>query len=291
MKERFLSSNPFSQVTILMVIGAVSFLILSIAISLLGSFLYPGTAEMEAMEMAKHHPVLFMLVNYLPFQIGFFLIPATLYILWLKPLENTIHKPRFDKVIWSALLFITAVLLLPFLTQINIDIIANFGWKERLLADKEASDKFLMTLIGEVGSASFYVAVLLVGVLTGIAEELAFRRFLFRHLLRNSQNFGLSLFLSAFIFAILHFNYIQIIPLIGFGIAFGLMYYVSGTIWVGVFFHALNNILNVYWLATDTFPTWLSEMDVRVSIPATIIMLGLLIYFTQKIKVLKPENS
>src|SRR5690554_8079920 len=76
-----------------------------------------------------------------------------------------------------------------------------------------------------------------------------------------------SILISAVVFAVLHFNYIQIIPLLVFGVALGLMYYVSGSIIPGIVVHALNNILNVYWLSEDTFPTWMMEIDLKITIP------------------------
>src|SRR5690554_7401774 len=127
----------------------------------------------------------------------------------------------------------------------------------------------LKSLVGPVGSTSFIIAVLIIGVITGIAEELAFRRFLFHHILKNNKKVMPCILISAVVFAVLHFNYIQIIPLLVFGVALGLMYYVSGSIIPGIVVHALNNILNVYWLSEDTFPdrksTRLNSSHVRIS--------------------------
>src|SRR5690554_310670 len=129
---------------------------------------------------------------------------------------------------------------------------------------------------------SFIIAVLIIGVITGIAEELAFRRFLFHHILKNNKKVMPSILISAVVFAVLHFNYIQIIPLLVFGVALGLMYYVSGSIIPGIVVHALNNILNVYWLSEDTFPTWMMEIDLKITIPSTLLLMGLIFYSIRK---------
>lgn len=135
-----------------------------------------------------------------------------------------------------------------------------------------------------MGSSTFYVAVLIIGLITGVAEELVFRRFLFHHMYKNSGKLMLSLASSAFIFALLHFNYLQILPLFIFGIVLAMMYYVSGSIWPGIIAHSLNNIVNLYWLANNDLPQWITHIDLKVTIPSTILLMGLIFYYFKRIK-------
>jgi membrane protease YdiL (CAAX protease family) len=167
--------------------------------------------------------------------------------------------------------------LLPFFSLLNESITQYLGVYETLFQEKQLGDEQLSRLIGENASSLAYIlGLVFIGVLTGFAEELAFRRFLFRHMLTHTNRLWLSVIGSAFIFALLHFNYIQFIPLMAFGIALAMMYQVSGSIWPGVIVHACNNILNVYWLRNNNFPEWMETIDPKITIPSTFLLMGLI---------------
>ncbi|RFC54144.1 CPBP family intramembrane glutamic endopeptidase [Brumimicrobium aurantiacum] len=280
MKEKFKLLNPFSQALMLVIIGVVSFILLSIILNLAYQTAFPELPMNKVNELIESYPIHYMILNFLPLQVGFFLIPGIIY--WsLSRLNKSITlKTNSTVYVWSILLFLCAFFLLPFFSEINIEIVQfNF---ESLLKQKEQSDLQLKKLVGEVGSTSFYVAILTIGLLTGIAEELAFRRFLFHHMFTNTQSLKKALFSSAFIFALLHFNYLQILPLFTFGLVLGMMYYVTGSLIPGIIMHAANNMINVYWLASDNFPEWMEEINLYTTIPATAVLLLLVILYKRK---------
>ena len=284
MKEKFNTFSSFLQASLLFIIGAVAFVIISMITSIIIGVLYPELPPGNINIQLNSYPVQFMFIHFLPFQLGFLLTPGLIYMKLSKSSEQIVSKPKIKFIVWSFLLFICAFFLLPFLSQINLEVTKIFGVYEELMVEKESSDQQLTQLVGGVGSQSFYVALVLIGIVTGIAEELAFRRFLFHHMLKNTNKIGLSIISSSFVFALLHFNYIQILPLFSFGIALGLMYYVSGSIVPGIIVHALNNILNVYWLATDSFPNWMMEIDLKTTIPSTLLLMGLILFYIKRKK-------
>lgn len=278
MKEKFNSFTPFLQAILLFIVGAVAFLIISIIFSLVITMVYPEMPIDNLNIQLKSFPVQYMFVNFMPFQLGFLLTPGIVYSYLTKDSARIISKPKFATVFWSFLLFVSAFFLLPFFSEINIAITKYLGAYEALAIAKEAADEQLTGLVGESGSMSFYASLLFIGLITGIAEEFAFRKFLFNHMLRNTKNFTIALLSSSIIFALLHFNYIQLLPLFSFGLVLGMMYYVSGSIVPGIIMHAGNNMINVYWLANDSFPTWMNEMELQMVIPATVLLIGLLVY-------------
>jgi membrane protease YdiL (CAAX protease family) len=282
MKEKFNSFSPFLQAVMLFLVGTVSFILISIIITLVVTTMYPNMPVDNISLQLKAFPVQYMFINFFPFQMGFLLTPGVVYSILTRDSEKVINKPKFPTVIWSFLLFASAFFLLPFFGEINIEIIKYLGAYKDLMAEKEISDEQLRGLVGEIGSTSFYSSLLIIGVFTGVSEEFAFRKFLFQHMLINTKKLTLSLFSSAFIFALLHFNYIQMLPLFSFGLVLGMMYYVSGSIIPGIVMHAANNVLNVYWLANDSFPSWMSEIDLKTTIPATLLLLGLMVFQFRK---------
>jgi hypothetical protein len=282
MKERFNSISPFLQAISLFLIGAVAFSVISMISSVVIGMLYPNLPSGDLATQLHSFPVQYMFIHFLPFQLGFLLTPGLVYMHLSNDSERSVRKIKLKFIIWSLLLFIAAFFLLPFFGEINLEIVKFLGFHEELITQKESADKQLAQLIGPFGSQSFYVGMLIIGLVTGIAEEFAFRRFLLHHMLLNTNKVALSIFSSAFIFALLHFNYIQMLPLFSFGIVLGLMYYVSGSIIPGIVAHALNNALNVYWLATDSFPEWMMEIDLKTTIPSTLLLMGLTIFYLKR---------
>lgn len=277
MKDRFQLMSPFMQLIVLILIGAVSFIVLSLIMAGLISSLYPDMPINDLVIQRNQYQVQFMMMYFFPFQAGFLLLPGILFTKWGANIRiNTSISSK--GIIWSVLLFISIFFLLPFFSEINIWITDQLGYKEQLINEKLIADEGMERLLGTTSDLSFIIGLLIVGVLTGIAEELAFRRLLFVHMLHHTNQFWLSVITSAFIFALLHFNYLQFLPLLSFGVALALIYQFSGTFWIGAILHAANNILNLWWLSTDSFPSWMETVDLKTTIPSTLLLMGLLYY-------------
>lgn len=278
MKDRINSLTPFTQIIALILMGGIAFVLLSIVINLIIAALYPEIPANDLSAVYSKFPVQFMFLFYLPFQVGFLLTPGLIYYYISKGQKNLHFQTRSLKwTVWSILFFLGIFLLLPFFESINESITQYLGIYEILVHDKQFADDQLVRMIGKNASnLAYFTAIFTIGIVTGIAEELAFRRFLFRHMLVHTNKLWLSVIGSAFVFALLHFNYIQFIPLMAFGIALALMYHVSGSIWPGIVVHSLNNILNVYWLRNNNFPEWMQSVDPKITIPSTLLLMGLI---------------
>jgi membrane protease YdiL (CAAX protease family) len=213
---------------------------------------------------------------FLPFQLGFLLIPGVLYFFYLK--KEKIEILSFDAKDWgwSILLFLSIFLLLPFFSEINHSITKLLGVYDYLYELKESTDQVIFSLLNNADFSTFIVGVLLIGLMAGVAEELIFRGFLFQHLLKTTKNVWLSIIASGFIFALLHFNYFQLFPLIIFGIALAMIYFITKSLIPGILLHTANNVLNVYWIREDVFPDWMDSVYLEITIPSTLLLMGLL---------------
>lgn len=282
MKEIFHKYSPFVQVLLFVGIGVVSFVLISAIINVIIGGLYPEMPSQTAL-LAHHYPIQFILLNYLPFQVGFLLIPGGIYLRLTKNLPPLQKKSfRWMTWGWAALLFISVFLLLPLLTKINTDVTSFLGVTDKLRLLKNKSDQQMATVVGHVGSTAFYFTLITVGLITGIAEELAFRRFLFHHIFKNTKKLGLSILASALIFALLHFNYIQLLPLFIFGIVLALIYSMTRSLLPGMIFHTLNNCITIYWLASNNYPDWLTHVNIAITIPVLLVFVLLLYFFVRK---------
>lgn len=108
------------------------------------------------------------------------------------------------------------------------------GWEEQ-------SETATKILLNSQGWLSMLWGVLVIGILTGFSEELFFRGGLEGILMRTSMGIGGAVWLAAFIFSFMHFQFFGFVPRLIMGVFFGYLLIWTRSIWVPVFAHALNN--------------------------------------------------
>lgn len=117
----------------------------------------------------------------------------------------------------------------------------------------------------------FLLAFLVIAVIAGIGEELIFRGLIMRKLLLGTGNPHIAIWVSAFIFAAIHFQFYGILPRMMLGVLFGYFYLWTGNIRVPIFAHIFNNglaITIVYLHNIGIVKTDLESMD---DVPTSII--------------------
>ena len=100
-------------------------------------------------------------------------------------------------------------------------------------------------LSGVVSSAGFIPALLVIGLMPAIAEEAAFRGFLYGTLKNKRIPILATMVITAVVFAAYHLNLLQFIYVTLMGLLMSYMIYNSKSIFVTAFFHLLNNSFSV----------------------------------------------
>ena len=85
------------------------------------------------------------------------------------------------------------------------------------------------------------INLLMIAIIPSIGEELFFRGLLQRLLGDLFRNIHLAIFITAFLFAAIHLQFYGFLPRMMLGILFGYLFYWTGSIWVPIFAHLLNN--------------------------------------------------
>ena len=85
------------------------------------------------------------------------------------------------------------------------------------------------------------LSILLVGCLTGLSEEVFFRGGLQKILLSRPMNAHIAIWLTAFIFSLMHFQFFGFVPRVLIGAFFGYLAWWSGSLWTAAIAHAINN--------------------------------------------------
>ena len=119
---------------------------------------------------------------------------------------------------------------------------ANFGeFLEtflKMLEDAAGDLTQRMLEVDTVGGLLFNLVV--IALIPAIGEELTFRGVLQQALTRRC-NAHVAIWLSAFIFSFIHFQFYGFLPRMFLGLILGYMFYYSGSIWTSILMHFINN--------------------------------------------------
>ncbi|MDE7401990.1 MAG: CPBP family intramembrane metalloprotease [Muribaculaceae bacterium] len=175
-----------------------------------------------------------------------------------RPLEflGVTTDIRFRQFIGASL---ALILLLPF---INFLMEWNAGWvfpesldslESRLREWEDSAADTTSMILGSSSVGALISGILVIGVLTGLAEESFFRAGMQRALVSSGVNHHLSIILIAILFSAFHFQFYGFVPRFILGALFGYLYYYTHSLWVSAFAHALNNSLVVVtaWVAAN----------------------------------------
>ena len=178
-----------------------------------------------------------------------FFIPAmiTAMILSRKPLRFLGFNLYFSrKQIGITILIILACLpLVGALSEVNkvIPIPKNWELSFRKLEDTYAQQVKVLAQIN--GWGEYIISLLIMGLAPAIFEETLFRGGMQNILQKLTKNPWVAIGVTSIIFSAIHFSYYGFIPRVALGVVLGLIYYYSGSIWLSILAHFINNALVV----------------------------------------------
>lgn len=122
----------------------------------------------------------------------------------------------------------------------------------------------------------FLLAFLVIAVIAGIGEELVFRGLIMRKLFLGTKNIHIAVWVSGFIFAVIHFQFYGILPRMMLGVLFGYLYYWTGNIIVPIFAHIFNNGLAVTLMYLHNINIIKTDLESIDKVPLPIVGFSLL---------------
>lgn len=128
--------------------------------------------------------------------------------------------------------------------------------QDKFMEMEATARAFTDTMLAGTSVITLIINILIIGVLTGICEELFFRAGLQRILSRKMSQTA-AIWVSALIFSVMHFQFFGILPRLLLGAFFGYLYSSTGSLWLNAGAHALNNSLVVVF-------TWLTARGANV---------------------------
>ena len=185
-----------------------------------------------------------------------FAVPAMLVAAFIarKPFEYLAlsKSPKWMHVLFVILVYVVSVPAMNMIVQLNesITLPDSFAALEKLLRMYEEAAKALTNqLISGQTLMGVICLMLVLGCLTGFGEEIFFRGMLTRIFLDKPMNKHLAIWLGAIVFSFMHFQFFGFVPRVLMGALFGYMLVWSGSLWVPIIAHAINNsvvVLSTY---------------------------------------------
>ena len=294
LKGLFAGSSPFSQLIILgftMMAGIMLFM-------LAGIFLAPFILGIPYTELANvfNDGAATQNLNTMRYMqvlqgIGLFIIPAFLAAYLFSKnatcylsLSQTASSKSFGAVL---LLMLAAIPCINFLAALNEMIVfpESLSGLEQSFRDFEEAAMQLTKLFLNVDHAGgMLFNIFMIAILPALGEELIFRGLLQKIFTRWTGNHHTGIIITGFLFSLMHFQFYGFFPRWLLGVMFGYLLVWSGTLWLPIFAHFVNNAVAIivsFLIHKGTIPQKIEDFgatwqDVPVTIVATAICVWLL---------------
>lgn len=252
MRQAFIFRNltPAAQLFLLIIL-VLLFAILSIAAAYITSVFFWGPGILESAADVSVSNLNFLRLFQISNQIGIFLIPPLLLALISesKPVDFLgFRKPRLTHM---AAAFVFILSIAPF-----INLLAE--WNEALvlpqimepLADwmraQEEKAALLTNRFLEAGGwKTLLINTVMIALLPALGEELLFRSALIGILKKFFRSIHWPVLISAVIFSAFHLQFFGFLPRFALGAGLGYLFVWSGSLWVPVLAHFVNNFMVV----------------------------------------------
>jgi membrane protease YdiL (CAAX protease family) len=197
-----------------------------------------------------------------------FIIPAILAA-WLFS-ENVFTYLKADRkasVITLLMVLIMLIVAVPMLNEVSVinsrlDLPVWLDWLEKKIrASEDSADRLTTLFLVSDTNMDLAVNFLMIAILPAIGEEFLFRGVLQRLLIDWTKNSHLGVILGAFIFSFIHFQFYGFVPRFLLGLCFGYLMLWSGSIWVPVAGHLINNGMAVIFYHFTTKPMGETTLD------------------------------
>ncbi|MCX6249625.1 MAG: CPBP family intramembrane metalloprotease [Bacteroidetes bacterium] len=179
---------------------------------------------------------------------GFFIIPSLLAGLFFE--GNPVSYLKMNRKTPAFLLLITLIIMLVSLPLINLMVSVNEMMKlpeilkgiENWMKDAEdQATQLTDAFLGSETVSGLLLNLFMIAILPAFGEEMLFRGVLQRLFSEWFRNVHVAIFFTAFIFGAIHLQFYGILPRMFLGLMFGYLYYWSGSLWLPIVAHFLNN--------------------------------------------------
>lgn len=151
-------------------------------------------------------------------------------------------------ILTVVLLMIAMPPLINFLAEINskMNLPSYFGGIEEWMKNMEENAMELTELFLNTNTTGgFLFNIFMIAMLPAIGEEFMFRGILQKQFSDWTKNSHWGIWISAILFSAMHMQFFGFLPRLFLGVIFGYLFYWSGTIWLPIIAHFINNAIAI----------------------------------------------
>lgn len=234
----------------LMILGTI----VSVGIAYLIFIIYQGSGSLNAPDLMTN--IHFVRIMQIFNQIGIFIIPPVLFAILteIRPAQSLgFKKIQYYHLLISLMIIITMSPIVGQLMEWNEAMSFPDGLKnvENWMRDKESTaSEMVEWMLSFTDPASLSINIFMVVFLPALGEELLFRAVLVPFLRSVFKNIHIAVWVSAIIFSAFHFQFFGFLPRMFLGLVFGYLFVWSGSIWLPILAHFINNgtVVVISWL-------------------------------------------
>jgi len=179
---------------------------------------------------------------------GLFIIPPVLIGYFFERNSwSYLHAGHPGAGILYIIVFILMFVSLPFINWL-VDInemmkLPAFlkGMEDWMKNAEDQAGNLTETFLSGKSFGNFLLNIFMIGILPAVGEEFMFRGLLQKLFKDWLKNIHIAIFLTGFLFGVMHMQFYGLLPRMILGVIFGYLFYWSGSIWVPVFAHFINN--------------------------------------------------
>lgn len=238
--------HPFHSLLLLLLLifsGAFLFTIIALA---LGAAIF-GLDAMIKMSSGSTENIQILKLVQIVTSIGMFILPA----LWFAKMEsnNWLAFLKLNRFSWilvglTILIMFGLAQFLEYINDLNKSMALPSFLKDLeawMLLKEQQMELITKQLLVMPSVNSFLVNILMLAIIPAIGEELTFRGCLQKIFKRWTGNYHAAIWITAIIFSSIHFQFYGFIPRMLLGALFGYLFVWSGSLWIPIVGHFLNN--------------------------------------------------
>ena len=154
------------------------------------------------------------------------------------------------------------------------------GFEKNMQTMEDLAKKQTDLFTSDVTIAGLMINILIIGFITAVCEEVFFRGVFQQTIFKGSGKIHLAVWITAFFFSFIHFQFFGFFPRMLLGALLGYLYFWSGSLWAPITAHFFNNtiaVIAIYLLNTGTIEKNVAEttswVAALISIPFVILLI------------------
>ena len=264
-------------------------LILSLVVSTITTLASNSFTELSVLRIAQ-----------ISSQIFTFVLPPILYVMLVKekPMSALgLNKVKFHWILLGVVMMYVILPLNSAFAEWNAGLKLPESMKtleELMKSMQDAATEVTEKMLNVNNISGLIINIIMIAGLAALGEELIFRSLLQTSLIKICKNAHVGIIIASVIFSFIHFEFYGFLPRLVLGLLLGYMFYFSGSIWVPMLMHFLNNgtVVVLYFLNNKGFTNIDLETFGKTSTPILIAsIIAMIALFYCSIKCSKKEHS